>query len=99
MSLDKKLDFWIKNNYNVLFKGKHGVGKTTSVLEAFNKSGLKWMYFSASTMDPFCDFVGIPKEVKDENGNSYLDLIRPRQFQNDEVEALFFDEFNRAPKK
>ena len=99
MSLDKKLDFWIKNSYNVLFRGKHGVGKTTMIIDAFNKAGLKWMYFSASTMDPWVDFIGVPKEVKDINGKSYLELIRPKQFQDDEVEALFFDEFNRAPKK
>ncbi|HVI39656.1 MAG TPA: MoxR family ATPase [Anaerovoracaceae bacterium] len=100
MSLEKKLSFWINNNYNVLFKGKHGVGKTSMIIEAFEKAGLKWMYFSASTMDPWVDFIGVPKEVKDPtNGKSYLELIRPKQFQDDEVEALFFDEYNRAPKK
>jgi hypothetical protein len=98
-SIEKKLSFWIQNNYNVLFKGKHGVGKTAMVTEAFDKAGLKWLYFSASTMDPWVDFIGVPKEVKDDQGRSYLDLIRPKQFQDDEVEALFFDEFNRSAKK
>ena len=93
---DSKLDFWINNNLNVLFKGKHGVGKTASVIQAFDRNKLKWKYFSAATMDPFVDFIGVPKEVKDENGNSYLDLIRPKAFQDDEVEALFFDEYNRC---
>ena len=50
-------------------------------------------------MDPWVDFVGVPKEKIDANGVSYLDLIRPKHFQNDEVEAIFFDEFNRANKK
>jgi hypothetical protein len=29
----------------------------------------------------------------------YLDLVRPIEFQQDSIEALFFDEFNRAHKK
>lgn len=99
MISQQKLDFWIKNRYNVLFIGKHGVGKTSIVKEAFERANLNWMYFSASTMDPWVDMVGVPKEKQNEDGSSYLDLVRPREFQNDEVEALFFDEFNRSHKK
>jgi hypothetical protein len=29
------LDLWIENDWNVLFQGKHGVGKTATVIEAF----------------------------------------------------------------
>lgn len=93
------LNFWIKNNYNVLFRGKHGVGKTATILQAFALNNLKFQYFSASTMDPWVDFIGVPKEKIDENGNSYLDLVRPKHFQEDQVEAIFLDEFNRASKK
>lgn len=96
---EQNLMFWIKNNLNVLFKGKHGVGKTSMILEAFDKNKLKWQYFSAATMDPWVDFVGVPKERIDANGKSYLDLVRPKHFQDDEVEAIFMDEFNRASKK
>lgn len=96
---DNKLDFWIQNNYNVLFIGKHGVGKTARIVEAFNRNKLKWKYFSASTLDPWVDFVGVPKETKDPNGNTYLDLVRPKHFAEDEVEAIFMDEYNRAPSK
>lgn len=96
---DNKLDFWIRNNYNVLIKGLHGTGKTTRVISAFERNNLKWKYFSTSTLDPWVDFVGVPKEVKDENGNSYLDLIRPKHFANDEVEAIFLDEYNRSSQK
>ena len=96
---DNKLDFWIEKGYNVLFVGKHGVGKTAMITEAFTRAGLKWKYFSASTMDPWVDFIGVPKEVKTEDGRSYLELIRPKEFQDDEVEALFFDEYNRSHKK
>lgn len=98
MFLEKKLEFWLKNNYNALLRGAHGVGKTALVKDTFERAGLKWMYFSCSTMDPWVDFIGVPKEIK-EGDKSYLDLIRPKIFQNDEIEALFFDEFNRAPKK
>ncbi len=95
---DKKLDFYIKNNYNVLLRGRHGVGKTAVIKQAFERNGLNWKYFSASTMDPWVDFVGIPKEVR-EGDKSYIELIRPKNFQNDEVEAIFLDEFNRAKAK
>lgn len=96
---DSKLDFWINKGYNVLFVGKHGVGKTAMITQAFERAGLKWKYFSASTMDPWVDFIGVPKEVKDDAGRSYLELVRPKEFQDDEVEALFFDEYNRSHKK
>ena len=92
-------DFWIENNLNVLLKGKHGVGKTAMVVDAFERKNLKYKYFSASTMDPWVDFIGVPKEKTDESGNSYLDLVRPQEFQDDEVEAIFMDEFSRAHKK
>lgn len=140
-----KLDFWVKHNKNVLFIGKHGVGKTAMVKDAFDRHKLNWRYFSASTMDPWVDFVGVPKEKTDDKipeqfeiikelalvdfdlameyvqsnwkmkeesarrivghatnrkqGLTYLDLVRPQTFANGEVEALFFDEFNRSPKK
>jgi hypothetical protein len=94
----EKLDFWISKNYNVLFVGRHGVGKTSIIKAAFEQAGIRWKYFSASTMDPWVDFIGVPREQQDERG-PYLDIIRPKEFQHDEVEALFFDEFNRSPKK
>lgn len=99
MVTEAKLKFWIENNYNVLFEGEHGVGKTARVIQAFNNADLKWLYFSASTLDPWVDFIGVPKEVVDENGNKYLDLVRPKVFANDEVEAIFLDEYNRSQKK
>ena len=139
-----KIDFWIANNLNVMLIGRHGVGKTAIVTDAFNRHNLKWRYFSASTMDPWCDFIGVPKEknenelceqmklvkqiahvnpqsaisfikqnwklddasskqivdhVLQDQGVAYLDLVRPYDFATDSVEALFFDEFNRSPKK
>ncbi len=79
--------------------GKHGTGKTARVIDAFNRNKLKWKYFSASTLDPWVDFVGVPKEVTDANGNTFLDLVRPKDFAADDVEAIMIDEYNRGAKK
>ena len=43
--------------------------------------------------------IGVPKEIKDADGRMYLDLVRPKIWANDEVDALFIDEYNRAEKK
>lgn len=98
-----KLTFWANKKYNVLFEGAHGTGKTASVKEIFTriygKVGVDWLYFSAATMDAWVDFVGVPREVVDEDGTRYLDLIRPRALAKGTVKAIFFDEFNRAPAK
>jgi hypothetical protein len=96
----QQLDFCVKNNLNVMLIGRHGVGKTAMVKEAFESHGLRWKYFSASTMDPWVDFIGVPRETRDENDEiPYLELVRPKMFRDDTVEAIFIDEYNRAPKK
>ena len=64
--LAKKLDWWIEHNQNVLFVGRQGVGKSTIVLDAFKRNKLNFLYFSAATIDPWVDFVGVPCE-KQEN--------------------------------
>jgi len=98
-----KLRFWATHNYNVCFSGKHGVGKTSIVESLFNElygtQGEDWLYFSSSTMDPWVDFIGVPKETIASDGTQYLTLIRPEIFARDKVKAIFMDEFNRAPKK
>lgn len=66
---DKKLDFYMEHNLNVLLCGRHGVGKTAMIQAAAERHGLKWKYFSAATMDPWVDFVGVPKE-KTEGGQN-----------------------------
>jgi hypothetical protein len=98
MISDTKLDFWIKNNYNVIMEGRHGVGKTMKTIAAFERNGLRWLYFSAATMDPWVDFIGVPKE-RLEGSFAYLDLVRPRFIEEDAVDAIFFDEYNRSPAK
>ena len=93
------LNFAVENNLNVMLIGKHGVGKTAMIKEVFEKHGLNWQYFSASTIDPWVDLIGVPKESIDEDGNPFLDIVRPKALAMDEVEAIFLDEYNRAPKK
>lgn len=95
----KKLSLYLKNNLNVLLEGAHGVGKTAVIKEVFETAGLKWKYYSAATMDPWIDFIGVPKTVIDTDGSEVLELVKPKDLAHDEVEALFFDEFNRAPAK
>jgi predicted ATPase len=85
-----RLDQYLKLNYNVLFSGRHGVGKTAIVKETFEKAGLKWKYFSCSTLDPWVDLVGVPKVIDSPGRPPYLDLVRPLFIQDDQVEAFFF---------
>jgi hypothetical protein len=98
-----KLVFWLNNEWNVLLRGKHGVGKTSMILEAFKEAGLKndeWLYFSGSTLDPWVDFVGVPKEKIDPStGESFLELVRPKAMASDKVRVIFIDEYNRSHKK
>ena len=93
-----KLTRYLNSGYNVLMSGHAGVGKTAVITEVF--SGLKWKYFSAPTMDPWVDLVGVPRAVSDEErGGQVLTLVRPEFVKADDVEAIFIDELNRAPDK
>lgn len=98
----RKLDLYLKLNYNVLFAGRPGVGKTSIIYEAAKRQGLKVKYFSAPTMDPWVDLVGVPKNVMlDIHGKQIeaLDLIPPKDFVVNKYDMIFIDEFNRAPPK
>lgn len=98
MISEKRLKFWLDNDLNVLFSGRHGVGKSSIIKRVMDREGINWRYFSAATMDPWVDFIGIPREKTDGDA-SYLELVRPRGFAGDEVEAVVIDEFNRSHKK
>lgn len=99
--LKSKLKFYLKNNQNVLLEGRAGTGKTTIISDVFNEEFGEgnWLYLSGSTLDPFVDFVGVPKEVSDKNGNQYLDFILPKHFIVNNIKAIFIDEYNRSHKK
>jgi len=100
---NERMDFWFNNNRNVLFVGKHGTGKTSLVKSCFERNGLihgeTYLYFSASTLDPWVDLVGVPYKKVNKDGSECLDLVRPAALANGLVQAIFFDEFNRSPKK
>ncbi len=146
---DEKLDFWLKHGFNICFVGRHGVGKTAMVKTCFERAGLvqgdTYLYMSGSTLDPWVDFVGVPKEktidkipehlmqvremasisydialewvmsnmnlskdsskkvvdhaINLKEGITVLELVRPKVFALDRVEAIFIDEYNRSPKK
>jgi hypothetical protein len=95
----KKLDLYVNKNFNVLFEGERGVGKTSIIYKTFEKAGLRVKYFSAPTMDPWTDLVGVPKNVVREDGKEVLRMIPPEDFVDDHYDVLFIDELNRAPSK
>lgn len=99
---EKDMRFWIEHKYNVLMCGERGTGKTARITELFSEYfgeiGKDWLYFSCATLDPWVDFVGVPKEHND-GTVSYLDLVRPKHFAYDNVKAIFCDEYNRASSK
>lgn len=79
---------------NVLLRGESGVGKTHMIMDIAKKHDMKLKYFSASTLDPFADLVGIPSPNSDRTNIQYL-----RSSDINEAEFMFFDELNRAHKR
>lgn len=86
---------------NVLMCGLSGVGKTTLITETFNKlygeMNVDWMMFNGGTVDPWLNFIGIPKTVINDRGEEVTRIIPPESFPST-VRAIFFDELNRAPE-
>lgn len=95
----RKLDLYADKKFNVLFEGERGVGKTSVIFKTFEKAGLRVKYFSAPTMDPWTDLVGVPSTVTRSDGKEVLRLIQPEDFVDDKYDVIFIDELNRAPKK
>lgn len=83
-----------KNNMNAMIVGTHGIGKTYLVQEIAAELGLNMKYWSASTMDPYIDLVGVPYPDKQ---TGHLQFAQREDI--DDMEFLFFDELNRAPLK
>ena len=78
-------------------EGRQGVGKSSIINAMVERNKLSHKYYTASLMDPYLTLIGVPKEGKNENGESFLDFIKPTEFADDSVEFIFLDEFNRAP--
>jgi hypothetical protein len=85
-----------KKRRNVLMIAPHGVGKTTMWQDISDEIGLRRKYYSASTLDPFADLVGVPVPGT-ETGVKHLEFVRPRDL--DDAEFVLFDELNRAHHK
>lgn len=97
MALVPKAEAYYRAGLNVLLIGKHGVGKTQSLMEMCEELGITMKYYSCSTLDPFTDLVGVPVPRETEEGIETLKMIRPHEI--DEAELIFFDELNRADDK
>lgn len=89
--LEKKLLKYAENNLNSLLIGTHGIGKSSVVMAIAKKLGLKFKYYSASTLDPYTQLVGVPVPDKD---SKTANFFRPKEIQ--EAEFIMFDELNRA---
>lgn len=86
-----------ERHYNVLMIADHGIGKTTMAQQIAKDFGLKFKYYSAATLDPFADFVGVPLPRVNGDGLEHLKFVRPRDI--DDAEFILFDELNRAHLK
>ena len=99
----RHMESWLNAKVNVLMMGLHGVGKTALITSAFNEKygelGKDWLYFSGPTMDPWCDFAGVPREATDKNGNKHLEFILPKALADGTVKGIFIDEYNRSHKR
>lgn len=100
----ENLEAYARGGENVMLIGAHGVGKTKIVEGVFNKVFGEyykhWRYFSASTIDPWVDFIGVPKPKQREDGREVCGIVPPENFVGDEeVYAIFIDELNRGQDK
>lgn len=90
------VDQWISTNVNVLLIGEKGVGKTSQILDGFARNNIKYSYFSGATLDPWIHLLGIPKAVYDENSKKEkMQFVLPENL-DENVEAIFCDEWNRT---
>lgn len=90
----RSLKGYISAGRNIIISGRHGVGKTAKLKEAVDQLGLSLKYYSASTLDPYTDLVGIPVP---QNETKTVEYYRPHEI--DKAEVIFFDEINRADPK
>ncbi len=86
----------LRAGLNVVLEGRYGSGKSSLALAVTASLNLRLKYFSASTLDPFADLVGIPVPVI-EGEKRRIVYLRPEPINSAEV--LFFDELNRTHPK
>lgn len=85
---------YIDAELNVIITGQAGTGKTEMLMQACEELGLVVKYYSASTLDPFADLVGIPVP---NNETRKIEFWRPDDVNKAQV--IIFDELNRAEEK
>lgn len=85
---------YMDNGLNIIVSGLAGTGKTSILTEAARQLGLNMQYYSAATLDPYTDLVGIPVPNHETKSVEYF---RPKAI--DEADIVFFDETNRADPK
>lgn len=90
----KSLKNYIAAEMNIIISGVHGVGKTAKLKEACAQLGLTVQYYSAATLDPYTDLVGIPVPNQD---TKTVEYFRPHAI--DEADVIFMDEINRGDPK
>ena len=78
---------YMSANMNLLLSGPAGVGKTAMLRQAADELGWKMKYYSASTLDPYTDLVGIPVP---QNDTKTVEFYRPKQI--DELFMIAVDE-------
>jgi hypothetical protein len=85
-----------RSRFNVLLTGTHGVGKTTLCKRIQEDLGIgRVKYYSASTLDPWVDVVGVPRPSPDDPET--LLFSRPKDLL--QAEWVIFDEINRSHSK
>lgn len=93
-TLQAKLQTYLEHDLNVLLIGAHGTGKSTLIQNLAKENNIIIKYFSAPTMDPYIDLIGIPAPDKE---NDILKFYKQPYIKNCHV--LVFDEINRAKPK
>ncbi len=93
------LQQFVTTGSNVLLIGQKGSGKSQKILGCFQKHFKgKYSYLAGATADPWTDIVGVPIAKDDGKGGKVIEYARPNTIPDD-VQAIFIDQFNRAPKK
>ena len=94
---DSEMDKFFDSGANVLVVGLHGTGKTSSMEACFKRKGVPYIKYCGSTMEPYLELVGVPVASKDTKG-PFMEMVQRKEIRDCTVEAILFDEINRAPK-
>lgn len=93
----QELKKYIEARKRVLVIGNHGTGKTMMCKQIAKELGLRLIYFSCSTLDPYVDVTGIPVPATNDEKQKILEFIKRSDLMK--AEWLFLDELNRSHPK